>query len=254
LRKKRKATARARAPVSAELRGWRQNAIAAECAVLPTSRRGVLYSAMSDDHLHEKGRPNIGGIDWTKCPDVESVPGRCSGAWVVKDSRVIVESCILGNAEAGCTAEEIAEQFEVPVDVVRRILAFAEAMGAVYFSAEDELAALLLEMVIEHCAGYSPEGRRTMTSYLSGERSSEQWLDSYGISTNADAMIALYEQGLIDIAELDGPRIAAKVTPEGRALLDRLHAEQERNAAANWRHRQYTAEELASRRDDQKAP
>ena len=63
-------------------------------------------------------------IDWTRCDDVESVPGRCGGAWVVKDSRVIVESCILGNAE-DCSAEEIADMFEVPVDVVRRILAFA---------------------------------------------------------------------------------------------------------------------------------
>jgi uncharacterized protein (DUF433 family) len=65
-------------------------------------------------------------IDWTKCPDVESVPGRCGGQWVVKDSRVIVESCILGNAE-DCSVEEIADMFEVPggVDVVRRILDFA---------------------------------------------------------------------------------------------------------------------------------
>ena len=65
-------------------------------------------------------------IDWTQCPDVESVPGRCSGAWVVKNSRVIVESCILGNAE-DCTPEEIADMFEVPggVEVVKRILAFA---------------------------------------------------------------------------------------------------------------------------------
>ena len=63
-------------------------------------------------------------IDWTKCPDVESVPDRCGGQWVVKDSRVIVESCILGNAE-DCSVEEIADMFEVPVDVVRRILDFA---------------------------------------------------------------------------------------------------------------------------------
>jgi len=65
-------------------------------------------------------------IDWTRCNDVESVPGRCSGAWVVKNSRVIVETCILGNAE-DCTPEEIADMFEVPggVEVVKRILAFA---------------------------------------------------------------------------------------------------------------------------------
>jgi uncharacterized protein (DUF433 family) len=63
-------------------------------------------------------------IDWSQCDDVESVEGRCSGQWVVKDSRVLVESCILGNAE-DCSAEEIADMFEVPVEIVRRILAFA---------------------------------------------------------------------------------------------------------------------------------
>jgi uncharacterized protein (DUF433 family) len=66
-------------------------------------------------------------VDWSQCPDVESVPDRCGGQWVVKDSRVIVESCIIDNFEAGQTPEEIADMFEVPggVDVVRRILAFA---------------------------------------------------------------------------------------------------------------------------------
>jgi uncharacterized protein (DUF433 family) len=66
-------------------------------------------------------------IDWSRCPEVESVPGRCSGAWVVKNSRVIVETCILENAEEGASPEEIADWFEVPggVDVVRRILRFA---------------------------------------------------------------------------------------------------------------------------------
>jgi uncharacterized protein (DUF433 family) len=64
-------------------------------------------------------------IDWSRCPDVESVPGRCSGAWVAKDSRVMVRG-ILDNAE-DCSAEEVADMFEVPVDVVRRILAFARA-------------------------------------------------------------------------------------------------------------------------------
>ena len=46
---------------------------------------------------------------------------------MVKDSRVIVESCILDNADEGATPEEIAASFTVPVDVVKRILAFARA-------------------------------------------------------------------------------------------------------------------------------
>jgi hypothetical protein len=37
---------------------------------------------------------------------------------------VIVESCILGNAE-DCSAEEVADMFALPVDIVKRILAFA---------------------------------------------------------------------------------------------------------------------------------
>jgi uncharacterized protein (DUF433 family) len=64
-------------------------------------------------------------IDWRNCPDAESVPGRCSGAWVAKDSRVMVQG-IIDNAE-DCSAAEVAEMFTLPVDVVRRILAFARA-------------------------------------------------------------------------------------------------------------------------------
>jgi uncharacterized protein (DUF433 family) len=62
-------------------------------------------------------------IDWTNFPDVESVPGRCGGTWVVKDSRVPVYG-ILDNAE-DFSAEDVAYMFELPVNVVRRILEFA---------------------------------------------------------------------------------------------------------------------------------
>ena len=63
-------------------------------------------------------------IDWTQCADAESVPDRCSGAWVVRGTRVMVE-CILDNAD-DASADEIAEMFGLPVDAVRRILAFEE--------------------------------------------------------------------------------------------------------------------------------
>jgi uncharacterized protein (DUF433 family) len=64
-------------------------------------------------------------IDWTNCPDVESVPGRCGGQPVVKGTRLTVDA-ILNNAD-DCTPEQIAtELFEgVTVEQVRRILAFA---------------------------------------------------------------------------------------------------------------------------------
>ena len=64
-------------------------------------------------------------IDWTHCSEVESVPGRCGGAWVAKDSRVIVQSCILDHADDGFSAAWIAENFELPIEQVHRILLFA---------------------------------------------------------------------------------------------------------------------------------
>jgi uncharacterized protein (DUF433 family) len=66
------------------------------------------------------------GIDWTACPDVERVPGRVSGRWVVKDSRIIADS-VIGNFEAGLSAEEIADDvFEgLGRERARRIIEYA---------------------------------------------------------------------------------------------------------------------------------
>jgi uncharacterized protein (DUF433 family) len=66
-------------------------------------------------------------VDWSKCDDVESVPGRVSGAWVIKGTRVPAQA-IVDNARAGFTAEQIVtEIFEgVPVERVRAVLRFAK--------------------------------------------------------------------------------------------------------------------------------
>lgn len=71
-------------------------------------------------------------IGWSRCPEVESVPGRCSGAWVVKGTRVIVESC--SRQCRRLHPDEIADQFAVAVEIVRRILRFAyqEQLAALY--------------------------------------------------------------------------------------------------------------------------
>jgi uncharacterized protein (DUF433 family) len=65
-------------------------------------------------------------IDWSRCNEVESVPDRCHGAWVVKYTRVLVQG-ILDNSDAGCTAAEIAREIfpSVTVEQVRRILDIA---------------------------------------------------------------------------------------------------------------------------------
>jgi uncharacterized protein (DUF433 family) len=65
-------------------------------------------------------------VDWSRCEDVESVPGRVSGAWVIKGTRVPAQA-VVDNARAGCTAEEIAtEIFELPLKRVKGVLRFAK--------------------------------------------------------------------------------------------------------------------------------
>src|SRR5271169_1419526 len=66
-------------------------------------------------------------IDWSQCPDVEQVPGRCSGQPVVKGTRILVQG-ILDNFDGDQTPEEIAGPDiypDLPVATVRRVLHFA---------------------------------------------------------------------------------------------------------------------------------
>jgi len=64
-------------------------------------------------------------VDWTKCSVVEMVPGRLSGAPVLKDTRLPIDA-ILTNYDAGLDPNEVAAIFEVAVVDVRTILEFRE--------------------------------------------------------------------------------------------------------------------------------
>jgi uncharacterized protein (DUF433 family) len=48
-------------------------------------------------------------IDWSQCSDAECVPGKVSGSWVVRGSRVPIQA-VLHNAADGYTAEQIATE------------------------------------------------------------------------------------------------------------------------------------------------
>lgn len=67
-------------------------------------------------------------MDWSQCPDVESVPGKVSGAWVVRGTRVQADA-VVENAAEGFSAEEIAREIfpTIPVDRIERVLRFARA-------------------------------------------------------------------------------------------------------------------------------
>ena len=66
----------------------------------------------------------MAALDWSQCPAVESVPGRVSGAWVFKNTRMPVAT-IFENFEAGSDIEEILEQYHVTREQVLAVLEFA---------------------------------------------------------------------------------------------------------------------------------
>ena len=63
-------------------------------------------------------------LDWSQCPVVESIPGKVSGAWVFKDTRMPV-SAVFENLEAGATIDEIVEWFDISRELVVAVLEFA---------------------------------------------------------------------------------------------------------------------------------
>ena len=63
-------------------------------------------------------------LDWSQCPAVESVPGRLSGAWVFRDTRMPV-SAVFESLEAGATIDEIVDQFDLTREQIQAVLEFA---------------------------------------------------------------------------------------------------------------------------------
>jgi uncharacterized protein (DUF433 family) len=68
-------------------------------------------------------------LNWSQCPAVESVPGKVSGAWVLRGTRMPVVT-IFENLEAGASIDNIIqwfdginrEQVEAVIDFVARSL------------------------------------------------------------------------------------------------------------------------------------
>ena len=70
-----------------------------------------------------------GGIDWSQCPAVESVPGKVSGAWVLRDTRMPI-SVIFENLEYGASVNDIIENYRVTREQIQTVLEFAARSAA----------------------------------------------------------------------------------------------------------------------------
>ncbi len=66
----------------------------------------------------------MAGLDWSQCDAVESIPGKVSGAWVLKGTRTPVQT-VFANLEAGMSVKEITEVFDgVKDEEVKAVLGF----------------------------------------------------------------------------------------------------------------------------------
>ena len=64
----------------------------------------------------------MAALDWSQCPAVESIPGKVSGAWVFKGTRLPVAT-VIENLE-DLSIDEVIEQFDVTREQVAAVLAF----------------------------------------------------------------------------------------------------------------------------------
>ena len=65
----------------------------------------------------------MASLDWSQCPIVESIPGKVSGAWVLKGTRTPVQ-VLFENLEAGMSIDEVIEQFPVTREQIDGLMAF----------------------------------------------------------------------------------------------------------------------------------
>jgi uncharacterized protein (DUF433 family) len=61
-------------------------------------------------------------LDWSQCPVAESIPGKVSGAWVFRGTRLPVAT-VIENLE-DLSIEEVMEQFDVTREQIVAVLDF----------------------------------------------------------------------------------------------------------------------------------
>ena len=64
----------------------------------------------------------MAALDWSQCPAVESIPGKVSGAWVFKGTRLPVAT-VIENLE-DLSIDEVIAQFDVTREQVAAVLEF----------------------------------------------------------------------------------------------------------------------------------
>ena len=67
----------------------------------------------------------MASLDWSQCLAVESIPGKMSGAWVLRGTRMPV-AAIFENIEAGASIDDIMKWFDgLDREQVKAVIEFA---------------------------------------------------------------------------------------------------------------------------------
>ena len=67
----------------------------------------------------------MANLDWSQCPVVENVPGKVSGAWVLKGTRMPA-STIFENLDAGASLDDIMEWYDgLDREQIKAVIEFA---------------------------------------------------------------------------------------------------------------------------------
>jgi uncharacterized protein (DUF433 family) len=67
----------------------------------------------------------MASLDWSECAAVESFPGKLSGAWVLRGTRMPV-TAIFENIEAGASINDLMEWFDgLDREQVKAVIEFA---------------------------------------------------------------------------------------------------------------------------------
>jgi len=68
---------------------------------------------------------DVAVLDWARCPVVERVPGKVSGAWVMRDTRMPV-AALFEQLAAGASVDEVVALFDgLDRAQVQAVLTFA---------------------------------------------------------------------------------------------------------------------------------
>ncbi len=67
----------------------------------------------------------MANLDWSQCDAVESIPGKVSGAWVLKGTRMPV-SAIFENIAGGASIDDLMEWFDgLDREQIKAVIEFA---------------------------------------------------------------------------------------------------------------------------------